>query len=125
MKFTYGFARKKIHGKEYLYFWKYTGTGRKTEQYIGRADKDATERRALQVELEYLQGLQEELTARILEIKVDLADEHLKIESSDEPSKEDKKYFRDLCENVKHPPVKKKVKKKRKKVMQVETAVRP
>ena len=125
MKFNYGFARKKIHGKEYVYFWKYTGTGHKTEQYIGRKGKAETERRALQVELEYLQGLQEELTARILKIKVELADEH-SIEPSDEPSIEDKKYFRDLCENVKHPPVKKKkVKKKRKKVMQVETAVRP
>jgi len=125
LKFTYGFARKKIHGKEYVYFWRYNGTGHKIEKYIGRKDKAETERRRLQVELEYLQGLQEELTARILEIKVDLADEQFKMESSEEePSKEDKKYFRELCEKAKRPPVKKK-RKKHKKVMQVETAVRP
>jgi hypothetical protein len=44
VKFTYGFATKKIHGKEYVYFWKYTGTGCKNEQYIGRVGKAETEK---------------------------------------------------------------------------------
>jgi hypothetical protein len=34
MKFTYGFTTKTIRGKEYTYFWKYTGTGHKTEVYV-------------------------------------------------------------------------------------------
>ena len=65
MKFTYGFTAKTIKGKKYVYFWKYTGTGRKTEMYVGPAGKPKTQRRALQVKLEYLQGLQEEITATI------------------------------------------------------------
>ena len=119
MKFVYGFARKKIHGKEYVYFWRYNGTGHKIEKYIGRKDKAETERRALQVELGYLESLQDELTARILKIKAELTDE--------QPSDEDKKIFQELYENAKQPRVKKKKKpkKKRKKTMQVETAVRP
>lgn len=115
MKFTYGFTTKTVHNKEYVYFWKYTGTGRKTEQYIGRVDKAETERRALQVELKYLEGLQNELTAKILKIKAEL---------TEEPSKTDKRVVRELLKNTKH-PVKKKTKKKRKKVMQVEKAIRP
>ncbi|MCK4474225.1 hypothetical protein KAU30_00175 [Candidatus Bathyarchaeota archaeon] len=111
MRFTYGFARKKIHGKEYLYFWKYTGTGHKTEQYIGRVGKAETERRRLQVELQYLESLQDELTARILKIKAEL---------TEEPSKENKKLFRELVKKKAGKP-----KKKRKKRMQVEKAVRP
>ena len=122
MKFTYGFARKKIHGKEYVYFWRYNGTGHKIEKYIGRKDKAETERRALQVELGYLESLQDELTARILKIKVELADEQ---PSDEEPSEKAKKMFKRLLKEAKRPAVKKKVKKKRKKVMQVETAVRP
>jgi hypothetical protein len=68
MKFTYGFAAKTVRGKEYVYFWKYTGTGHKAEQYIGPAGKPKTEKRRLEVELEYLTGLQEELNARIGEL---------------------------------------------------------
>jgi hypothetical protein len=72
MKFTYGFTTKTIKGKEYVYFWRYDGTGHKTEQYIGRIDKDETQRRALQVELEYLLELQQELAVRISKLKAEL-----------------------------------------------------
>jgi hypothetical protein len=72
MKFTYGFTTKTIQGKEYVYFWKYTGTGHKTEQYVGRAGKPATEKKALQIKLEYLMGLQEEIAERIRQTKKDL-----------------------------------------------------
>jgi len=72
MKFTYGFVTKTVRGKEYVYFWKYTGTGRKTEQYIGPAGKPKTEKKRLEVELEYLTGLQEELNARIGKLRIKL-----------------------------------------------------
>jgi hypothetical protein len=65
MKFTYGFRTKTIKSKEYVYFWKYTGTGHKTEAYMGPAGKPATEKRALQTEIEYLEGLQNELSLRL------------------------------------------------------------
>jgi len=74
MKFTYGFTTKTIKGKEYIYFWKYTGTGHKTEVYVGPAAKPKTQRRALQVKLEYLQGLQEEITATIRQVQEQLAE---------------------------------------------------
>ena len=72
MKFTYGFTTKNIRGKRYVYFWNYTGTGRKTEVYIGREGKPETEKKALQVELEYLLGLQLELAAKISKIQTNL-----------------------------------------------------
>jgi hypothetical protein len=72
MKFTYGFTTKTVRGKQYMYFWKYTGTGRKTEIYIGRARKPATEKKALHVKLKYLQGLQEEIAETIRQTKAEL-----------------------------------------------------
>lgn len=72
MKFTYGFTTKTVKGKQYVYFWKYTGTGHKTEIYIGRAGKPATEKKALHVKLEYLQGLQEEISETIRQAKAEL-----------------------------------------------------
>jgi hypothetical protein len=74
MKFTYGFTVKTIRGKEYVYFWKYVGTGRKTEQYIGRVGKPQTRKRALQVKLAYLIGLQEEITCTIKQAEQELAE---------------------------------------------------
>lgn len=72
MKFTFGFRVKSVKGKEYVYFWKYTGTGHKNERYIGPADKPATEKKRLQMELQYLTGLQEELTVRIGKLNAEL-----------------------------------------------------
>lgn len=68
LKFNYGFTTKTVHGKEYSYFWKCEGTGRKTEVYLGRADALKTQKNALLTELTYLQGLDRELTQRILKI---------------------------------------------------------
>lgn len=72
MKFTYGFTTKTIRGKEYVYFWKYTGTGRKTEIYIGPAGKAKTEKKALEVKLAYLQGLEQEIAETIRQVKAEL-----------------------------------------------------
>jgi hypothetical protein len=72
VKFTYGFTTKTVRGKGYVYFWKYVGTGRKIEQYIGRAGKPATEKKALQVKLAYLTGLQEEISETIRQAKAEL-----------------------------------------------------
>lgn len=74
MKFTYGFLTKTVKGKEYVYFWKYTGTGHKTEVYVGPANTLETRRRTLQIKLEYLQGLQEEIAATIKETQKQLAE---------------------------------------------------
>jgi hypothetical protein len=74
LKFTYGFATKTVKARKYVYFWKYTGTGHKTEQYIGPAGKARTNRRMLQVKLEYLQGLQEEITETIRQVQEQLAE---------------------------------------------------
>jgi len=81
---------------------------------MGRVGKAETETRARQVELKYLESLQNELTARIIKIKTELAEE---------PSREAKKMFQKLYEEARK-PVKTK-RKKHKKTMQVETAVRP
>jgi NTP pyrophosphatase (non-canonical NTP hydrolase) len=51
-----------------------TGTGYKTEQYIGRAGKPETEKKALQIKLEYLMGLQEEITETIRQVKEELGE---------------------------------------------------
>lgn len=88
MKFTYGFTTKTVHGKRYVYFWRYTGSGHKTEKYIGPAGKAETERKALQVEFEYLQGLQQELTSRILKVKDVLA--------QGESSQKDRRIFQEM-----------------------------
>ena len=74
MKFTYGITTKTVHGRRYTYFWKYQGTGRKNELYIGPEDKPSTRIRALRTELKYLEELQEELTVRIFQLKADLAE---------------------------------------------------
>lgn len=74
MKFTYGFTIKTIQGKEYIYFWKYTGTGHKTEVYVGRAGKPKTETRKLKIKLQYLEGLQEEIAATIRQVKEQLGE---------------------------------------------------
>lgn len=74
MKFTYGFTTKTIKGKEYVYFWRYTGTGHKTEIYVGPLGKLKTEKRMLHTKLEYLQGLQEEINATIGQVQEQLAD---------------------------------------------------
>ena len=72
MKFTYGFTTKTVKGKEYVYFWRYTDTGRKAEQYIGRAGQAKTERKALEVKLVCLQSLQEEIAETIRQAKAEL-----------------------------------------------------
>jgi hypothetical protein len=72
MKFTYGFTVKTVQGKEYVYFWRYDGTGRKLEQYIGRAGKPKTEKRRLEVEYAYLKSLREELDAKISQLEEQL-----------------------------------------------------
>lgn len=82
MKFTYGFTTKTVHGKEYTYFWEYTGTGRKTEQYMGPAGKVKTQRRMLEMQLKYLEGLEQELSVRIQKARQEL--EGLPANSSDE-----------------------------------------
>ena len=74
MKCTYGFQEKTIKGKEYTYFWKYTGTGHKTEVYLGPAGKLKTRRAVLLTKIEYLQGQQEEITATIKEAQEQLAE---------------------------------------------------
>jgi transposase len=72
MKFTYGFTIKTVKGKEYVYFWRYMDTGRKAEQYIGRAGQAKTERKALEVKLVCLQSLQEEIAETIRQAKAEL-----------------------------------------------------
>lgn len=42
--------------------------------YVGPAGKPKTERRTLQVKLEYLQGLQEEITVTIRQVQEQLAE---------------------------------------------------
>jgi hypothetical protein len=72
VKFTYGFTTKTVKGKKYVYFWKYAGTGRKAEQYIGPAGKAETQRKTLQVKLDYLEGLREEIAETIRQAKAEL-----------------------------------------------------
>lgn len=72
MKFTYGFTTKTVKGKQYLYFWKYGGTGRKTEQYIGPAHALKTQRKALHTKLLYLEGLEQELCEMIRQTRQEL-----------------------------------------------------
>jgi len=81
LKFTYGFTTKTVKGKQYVYFWRYTGSGRKTETYIGRAGKLKTQRRALQTKLAYLEGLEQELCEMIRQTRQEL--EGLPANSSD------------------------------------------
>jgi hypothetical protein len=72
LKFTYGFVVKTVHGKQYSYFWKYTGTGRKTEEYMGATGKVKTQRRMLQTKLKYLEGLEQELSETIRQTRQEL-----------------------------------------------------
>jgi hypothetical protein len=72
MKFTYGFTVKTVQGKDYVYFWRYDGTGHKTEQYTGRAGKPKTKKRQLEVEYAYLKSLREELDAKISQLEEQL-----------------------------------------------------
>lgn len=71
MKFPYGFTEKTVKGKKYVYFWRYD-SGQKSELYIGRAGQVKTQRRALQTKLEYLQGLQQELSETIRKTEQEL-----------------------------------------------------
>ena len=74
MQYTYGFTQKTIHNKQYTYFWKYNGTGQKTETYLGPAGKTATQRAALQTKIQHLENLQEEITALIQQAKDELVE---------------------------------------------------
>lgn len=72
MKFTYGFTTKTVHGKEYIYFWEYSGTGRKLERYMGPVARVKTQRRMLQTKLAYLENLGRELNETIKQTRQDL-----------------------------------------------------
>ena len=72
MKFTYGFANKTVKGKEYTYFWRYNGTGHKTEKYMGRVGRLKTQRRVLQTKLAYLEGLEQEISETIKRTRAEL-----------------------------------------------------
>jgi hypothetical protein len=72
LKFVYGFTTKTIKQKEYIYFWQSTGTGHKTEQYMGRAGRLKTQRRVLTTKIAYLEGLEEEIRVSIEQAKAEL-----------------------------------------------------
>ena len=75
MELPYGTTNKTIKGKKYVYFWFYQlGTGRRTDVYLGRADKPATHKRGIQAKLEYLQGLQKELDLAVEAAKIELSE---------------------------------------------------
>jgi hypothetical protein len=82
LKFTYGFTAKTVKGNQYLYFWQYTGTGRKMEQYMGPAGTLKTQRKALTTKLKYLEALEQELSEMIKQTGQEL--EGLPANSSDE-----------------------------------------
>ena len=64
----YGTTVKTVRGKRYVYFWFYDGKGKKTEKYLGPVDDPETEKRALKMQLEYLQKLKNEVEKEIQRI---------------------------------------------------------
>jgi restriction endonuclease S subunit len=74
LKFVYGFTTKTVQDKQYVYFWKCTGTGRKTEQYMGREGRLRTQRRVLTTKLAYLEGLEQEIQEMIKQTQTELED---------------------------------------------------
>ena len=71
-QFTFGLMDKTVKGHMYSYFWTYNGTGRKTEIYLGRAEKLKTRKRALETKMKHLERLQQTIQEMIKQTRVDL-----------------------------------------------------
>ena len=69
LRLGYGVTVKTVRGKRYVYFWFYDGKGRKTEKYLGPAEDPETEKRALKMQLEYLQNVKREVEREIEKIR--------------------------------------------------------
>ena len=68
MRLGYGVTIKTVKGKRYAYFWFYNGKGKKTEKYLGPVEDPETEKRALEMQLEYLQKVKDEIENEIQRI---------------------------------------------------------
>lgn len=71
-RFSCGFAKKKVKGRIYVYFWHYDGSGNKREEYIGRDGSLETQRKMLLTEITFIQSLRVEVDKRIQELKARL-----------------------------------------------------
>ncbi len=72
LRLGYGVTIKTVRGKRYVYFWFYDGKGKKTEKYLGPVEDPETEKRALKIQLEYLQKVKRELEKEIEKIRKQL-----------------------------------------------------
>lgn len=71
-EFAFGILDKEVKNHSYSYFWRYDGAGNRTETYLGRAGKPRTQKRGLEVKLQYLQALGQEIQKLIAETILDL-----------------------------------------------------
>ena len=69
LRLGYGVTIKTVRGKRYVYFWFYDGKGRKTEKYLGPVEDPETEKKALKLQLEYLQKVKDEIEKEIKKVK--------------------------------------------------------
>ena len=69
LRLGYGVTVKTVRGKRYVYFWFYDGKGKKTEKYLGPAEDPETEKRALKMQLKYLQNVKREVEREIEKIR--------------------------------------------------------
>jgi hypothetical protein len=68
MELGCGLATKIVHGRRYLYFWRYdrsNGTSRKVERYVGPVGSTETGEKAVRMLLEHAMDAKEEVDIRL------------------------------------------------------------
>ena len=68
MELGCGLATKVVHGRRYLYFWRYdrsNGTSKKVERYVGRVGSTETGEKAVRMLLEHAIDAKAEVDLRL------------------------------------------------------------
>jgi len=72
MELGCGLAMKIVHGRRYLYFWRYVrlnGTSKKVERYVGPVGSNETGEKAVRMLLEHAMDAKEEVDLRVARYK--------------------------------------------------------